>query len=692
MEKIKRKIYTHYRDWLYICIFSISAYIFVYYTCIPREFSDDDWGIANYFVGVIDAEYATPYNKFINFIWGWVMYGMYKLLPGPNWFIIIQEFIVILSFALLQYMLIQKTKKHMPIVWCYLFTSVFLIAFELSFLSRLAFTQTAALGSIIGILWILFSYQKQSKCGYICGIILTVISALHRFASFEMCLPFAGLVLIDFWMSRIDGRFPKDAIIGILKDRKLYLTLAGITLCCLGLSKINTAIYNSDYYADYNAFNAARASVLDYPKAPYEDISEELESIGVSANDYNLITSWTIADLSFVTTDLLKDIAAIEPKANIEIDYKEEISKYFINLQDPKILYNKLFYMALISLAFCLLLDFKHMRWYAPALLAGTIMIEIYFKVIVRRYPGYVRTGLLFALIATVLMITDYSRVRALRDRKLVFVVALAMFFGLIPLGDEYYLAQKGSFKYNMDGLAMYEYMNSREEDIFMIPTGESGGLPALRNSYSIFKATKPGIMRHTVGLGGWSTNNPWVNEVYSSWGIDYPMSQVADDNVYLLATSGKVGGLQQYMWEHHDVQTTASLTAVEYGTTIYKITERNLNVSEKKLASIVNASIEYDNSYDTYDIAVDLEFYKSNKENCRVFISLENSMGIIGYYMVFGGNDMVLKEGRTQLLSKIPSATLVAGDKYRVNIMIQEANHNYKNKSEPVEIIIPVL
>lgn len=225
-----------------------------------------------------------------------------------------------------------------------------------------------------------------------------------------------------------------------------------------------------------------------------------------------------------------------------------------------------------------------------------------------------------------------------------------------------------------------------------MIPTGESGGLPALRNSYSIFKATKPGIMRHTVGLGGWSTNNPWVNEVYSSWGIDYPMSQVADDNVYLLATSGKVGGLQQYMWEHHDVQTTASLTAVEYGTTIYKITERNLNVSEKKLASIVNASIEYDNSYDTYDIAVDLEFYKSNKENCRVFISLENSMGIIGYYMVFGGNDMVLKEGKTQLLSKIPSATLVAGDKYRVNIMIQEENHNYKNKSEPVEIIIPVL
>ena len=51
------------------------------------------------------AEYATPYNKFINFVWGWVMYVMYKLIPGPNWFIVIQEIIVLITFALFQYIL-----------------------------------------------------------------------------------------------------------------------------------------------------------------------------------------------------------------------------------------------------------------------------------------------------------------------------------------------------------------------------------------------------------------------------------------------------------------------------------------------------------------------------------------------------------------------------------------------------------
>ena len=47
-------------DILFVGIFAIALFIFVYYTCTPREFSDDDWGIANYFAGTMGAEYATP--------------------------------------------------------------------------------------------------------------------------------------------------------------------------------------------------------------------------------------------------------------------------------------------------------------------------------------------------------------------------------------------------------------------------------------------------------------------------------------------------------------------------------------------------------------------------------------------------------------------------------------------------------
>ena len=238
-------------DILFVGIFAIALFIFVYYTCTPREFSDDDWGIANYFAGTMGAEYATPYNKFINFLLGWIMYVMYQLMPGPNWFIITQELIVMISFALLQYILIQKLKDHLPIWWCYVLTCALLIAFELSFLCRLSYTQTATVGSIMGFLWMIYSYQRHSDSGFICAGIFTVFSSLYRFGCFEMCLPFVLLVLMNYVFREHTGWSLKENISCMIKKRKLLITVIGIAAGCFIASKINTAIYNSDYYDDY---------------------------------------------------------------------------------------------------------------------------------------------------------------------------------------------------------------------------------------------------------------------------------------------------------------------------------------------------------------------------------------------------------------------------------------------------------
>lgn len=689
-NKAKKWTTTHV-DWLFAILFAIGVFAFTALTCTPRSFTDDDWGIANYFAGVMGADYATPYNKFINFILGWIMYGMYQFLPGPNWFIIVQELIVAFSFAMLHYMLIQKMKNYLSTGWCYLIASVFVLSFEPSYLSRVQFTQTAVIGSIVGIYWMIFCHKNNLSRGFILGTGFTVLSALFRFGSFEICLPFAGLCLLDHFIGRMEGEHSfRKLLYCFKKDRMLYFTIMGIIIACFTVSRINNSIYNSDYYSKYNEFNAARASVLDYPTAAYEDIAEKLEEIGVSENDYDLIISWTVADLSFITTDLLKAIAAIQPKINGGIDCGTKVAAYFTNLLDPTIMYNKLFYFTLIILLVCLILDFKHMKWYVMLLLLGAIVIELYFEVVVMRYPPYVRTGLLFAVITTALIMTDFSRIFVLQGRwYAILAVFLTAIYLLAPLGNDYYLKTKGTFEYNMDGLAMYEYMNGREDDIFMIPTGDNGGLPALRNSYSIFKETKPGIMRHTVGLGGWSTNNPWVNEAYHAWGIDYPLSQAADENVYLLASQEKVNSIRQYLLEHRNKQTTASLTAIEYGTTIYKVTDRNMEVIDSEFALIHKVFAEYDSDYNTYDISIDLDLY-GLEDNYRVFIVLEDSGGGLGYYMVYEGHDVSLAEGNVRFVAKIPSGMLLSERTYKANIMLQGTNGNYRNSSDFAKVKIP--
>ena len=260
------------KDLLFVGVFGLLMYIVVANSCIPREFTDDDWGIANYFAGVLGAEYATPYNKFINFVWGWVMYTMYQLAPGPNWFIVIQEVIVVLSFAILQFVLIEKLKKTLPFFWCYLLSSVLMIAFEPSFICRLEYTQTTVLGSIAGIILIIYSYEVKSRKEYIAGTVLTIISALHRFGSFEMCMPFICLIGLNYSLRNQKGFSTLEIKESLRQNGRVWLTIGCIFATCFVLSKVNNAIYNSDYYAEYNEFNAARASVVDYAKANYADI------------------------------------------------------------------------------------------------------------------------------------------------------------------------------------------------------------------------------------------------------------------------------------------------------------------------------------------------------------------------------------------------------------------------------------
>lgn len=679
---------SKFLDILFVVLFSICVCAYAFQVCIPRGFTDDDWGIANYFAGVLDPEYATPYNKFISVLLGWAMYAMYQMFPGPNWFVIIEEAIVVISFMVIQYMLIRKLRKQVSFIWAYFYSAAFVLSIEQSFVCRTQFSQTAIVGSITGVLLILFSYGKN-KAGVTGGIALAVISCLYRPGGFELILPFIGICLLFGFWSKREGKSLKKHLKSWLRDQRNLLAILGI-LCvfCLAVIRLNTAIFNSDYYKEYNEFNAARASVLDYAKAPYEDIAEGLAKIGVSPNDYTLITSWTIADKSFITTELLQEIAKLEPRSSATtLPTLKEIQEYFLGFKNEGNVYNGLFFMMLIILAGVVILDFRHMAITAPVFAVITIAIEIYFRA---RFPSYIRTGLLYTVIVTALFLTDFSVLGKLRGKWLLHMaIGTGIFVILFPLGNKYFNENKGVFQYNMDGLAMYQYMNGRSEDVFIIPTGDAGGLPSLRDSYSIFQETQPGIYRHTVGLGGWSTNMPWINELYSKWGIDYPMRQIADSNVYLLASSVKLSDLQQYVLEHDQKETTASLTAVEYGTTIYKVTDRELPIIEKEFALIENASIAYDSVYDTYDIQVDFECKNVSGDHARLFIVLTDNMDNNGYYMVYGGHDMPLSVGEGNAVAKIPSYAIVGGV-FRVNLMVQWDDGNCLNTGDSVELQIP--
>ena len=156
-------------------------------------------------------------------------------------------------------------------------------------------------------------------------------------------------------------------------------------------------------------------------------------------------------------------------------------------------------------------------------------------------------------------------------------------------------------------------------------------------------------------------------------------MSQAADENVYLLASIGKVDSIRIYLNEHRGVETSASLSSVEYGTTIYKLTDNNWSIEENLgTGQIRITDCTYDEDYGTYDISFETEFDDNNaSEKGRVYLMLTDPDGTNRYFMIFDGYDASLSDVSTSLVM-VPISYIENNKKYAVNVMIQRDDKNY--------------
>lgn len=678
------------KEILYIAVFNICLFIIVYFTCIPRSFGDDDWGIANYFVGVWGREFATPYNKFVSIVLGWIMYALYQVLPVLNWFVIVEELIVLASFCVFQWILTDRLKQKVGVFRALAFSSVIMVAIEPGFLSYTQFSQSAAIGCMAGLLLILHNSDEKKTGRLVFGVALVFISALYRPACLMLVTPYIGVCVIKKLFEEKE-LIKKDSRGFFIKYRQTLLSFLFFVGLYIFISTLNTGIYNSEYYSDYNSFNSARANVVDYQMLPYDDIAEELEDLGVSRNDYDLISSWTFADRSYITAELLNNIAGLRPKNHVDV--REGIRSYFTNLVPIDMRYNHLYYLTIVIFVLCMLIDFRHMIILAPVLGIGTTFIEIYFTVIVARYPTYVRSGVLLSCIMSALYVVDFRKLRMLqnikKDRLTSLLICGILLVVLVPLGNRYYFMTRETFEYDMTGLETYEYLNSRENDIFIIPT-DSGGLHSLRDSYNIFRATKPGIYHHIIGLGGWSTNYPLQNEAYGSWGIEYPLRQVADEDVYVISSYNYIRKLQQYLLEHSETETSDSLVEVVNDATIYKITPSEIEFSKNMGIKIAQADITNDETYYTTDISLDIEVPKELiDEKLQVYISLEDEDQNVRFFMVYGGNNMIFSDATQHVTAKIPVDEISDHESYAVNMVVKSEQGFIGNVNDSVQITI---
>lgn len=672
-------------------IFSILLNTILVYvslkTCTLRFWTDDDWGIANYMSGAKGIEYATPYIKFINICLSSVLYVMYQLYHEINWFAVAELGVVWLSFVFFTYILVRKLRERFDWGSSYIISALFMLTFCNSFYVRMQFTQTASVGCIAGMVFLMYSFKSDGEkinAAKILGALCICLSFLFRSGCFLLVLPFAFFMVAEYFFT-FEGKFVKHVNAGVIvKRHRNCILIWSMILLLYVMSLFVQKLSYGEKYNYYNEFNSARANLIDYERSSYDEIQDGLEEIGVSANDYALITSWTFDDPEFITPDLLKKIKALQP----DRDLKENVLSFFQNYAER--ILTKDYIYTIIVLAFLAILDYKRMKivfWYVFFMFNG---ISFYFTV-VGRYPSYVKIGIIFAAVCLALYQADFTCIGKI-EKKAVLGMSLILALVLAPLGNDHYLSNIGKFEYDFTGMEMYQYLNDRVGDYFVVPTFSSGGLPGIRNSYSVLRSTRSGTFGNIVGLGGWSTGNPDQVAAYNSWGIYSPLRQIADENVYLITAAYAVEMLQTYLYEHTGAESTYALTNVKYGATIYKVTTQ-IETDKEKQIKLDNMAESIDGTYNTYKIEANLAVESSleDKEFDVYYSFYEPDTDTTKYFMMYDADHASFKADEVMHVNAmIPVNELETGEKYFVSVVLVDSEGNaYGSSCEKVPLVI---
>lgn len=275
-----------------------------------------------------------PFLVFNNALLGYLLKGFYILVPVVNWYAVFQLATIISSFSVVNCALLKLWKEPRIILPI---TSIL----ELIVVYHLTFTIVAYVCIGTGCTYLLcseFSHKHKEKKIY--GKELIV---------------FCGLLLLgDWWRSgtMLTAIFIFVVLWGcvVWKDRKVLVYLL-VAVCMIGAGRIvDNVLYkvSGAEWQEYDAYNALRGQVVDFPRLNYEEYQEEYEELGLSKNDWECLYRWIFADKEVFSEETLKKLIEMQP---VEKRYHLDIGELFKGMFELK--YNYWFLgIFLVSLVF----------------------------------------------------------------------------------------------------------------------------------------------------------------------------------------------------------------------------------------------------------------------------------------------------------------------------------------------------
>lgn len=521
----------------------------IFFLALCLIFGDLKFGaIDDYFMAaVLTGAHGTDYNPhllFVNALYGYALIPLYKLFPTIGWYYIGEMFSVFLSLTTISYIIIKKMGNQ----WGTLIATLFVAMFASDFYLVTQFTQCASLLSATGMLVFANAVTQEPSCQttscrttscrtrfgisylpFAYALFLLLWGSVMRWQAFLMGMPFfcVGLLFLikKCWANKIP----------------VILTLAVMFIAAFGLQRWDRNLYTTPEYKPYMEIQDPRAALGDGANYNQNAVYEDLEEMGKSAKDYDMLTRWLFYDTETFAKDSMQAIVGIINQYR-DKNQKENIPDQLLNALGHSI-QSPLFWTWFIA---CIIILVTNRRKF-PYLWASLAVCFFLMTMLLAQGRLVYRVEGGFWLYAAILAIPQWSSIQVAKlnqiFNKKVFavtlgIIAIANFLSYATSGDSVRDPSTGKIRTlavddSTDYSQVLAHIDSNPSTMFL--TNMRTYMVFSHHKMPPYKAEPFGSYRNIISFGYWTPYLPEITHTLAEYGIKNPMKDVVRENVVVI-------------------------------------------------------------------------------------------------------------------------------------------------------------
>ena len=539
MLKLKTFIEDKYRRFWFAL--AINIFLFIFFNCFfyCRYHTVDDVFMEMFACGA----YGQPDHHLIytNAILGFILQGLYTLLPSVPWYGLMHILMALLSLSAITYVFLNRDRSYVGYL---ALLAVFIVSYEAY--TKVQFTKTAAYLACAGYILIAYSLEidkTQRIRKQIGGVIFLWNSFMIRTGMFlgvsAVCLGCLLPLILSCFKDKTR-----------LKELKELFMIGLCSLFIVGISyAIDAAAYRSEGWAYYKKFNEYTTQFQDINLADYDEFEKEYNELGIDRDDVRLYRSTDHNDPDLFDLDTMEKVRQLQPYKPVNMDeFVMFVLRGYNTLFRQKSLATFTAFTIFILLLFVFGCKTDWISWLSLIFTGLAAFFAFAYTYFMHGWFDRTTLSIMTAVIFTVLYLLKPRKNKVIKGLIMTFL--LVSIVGSLVIWSEYFRWNMEEWK--QDYQLNHEVLDMIYEDQDHLYISRTT-LPVWKRYYTPYEQIRRGAMANYSPFGDWIANNPLLVRTLKNYDVVNPFRDIVNNpKVYYIGEEDNMDLVMTYIRKHY--------------------------------------------------------------------------------------------------------------------------------------------